>query len=354
MLQHSVVPPSPAPGPGNASTFPAILTPPSPRAARAPGLWLRAHLSELRETLSSAGAILLRGFEIAGPDAFAELARAFGGPLGHAYRGPSPRESVSAGVYTASEVPSTLVIPEHAEMSYLPRMPRHLFLWCQTPARRGGATTLVDARKLLGALDPARIAPLLEGPLRVRRRHALRARRVDLFELKPWPELFNTHDREQALRAAQEHGFKAYFEASGALTLESQQRAVRAHPVTGERAFLNHLLVYHASAPAALLESAWRNERALGALAAYPLARGYRALSGWLARDVATDVRTESGAPIPDACLDHVRSVVEAEAYHVAWRAGDMAIVDNHSVLHGRRPFRGPRQVAVAWSAKSA
>jgi len=35
--------------------------------------------------------------------------------------------------------------------------------------------------------------------------------------------------------------------------------------------------------------------------------------------------------------------VVDREALQLSWRRGDVAILDNHVVLHGRRPFRGAR-----------
>ena len=40
-----------------------------------------------------------------------------------------------------------------------------------------------------------------------------------------------------------------------------------------------------------------------------------------------------------------------AETAHPDWRSGDVAIVDNLSVAHGREPFGGPRQVFVTMTA---
>ena len=300
-----------------------------------------------------------------------------GGPLGDSYHGPSPRHQVSKAVYTASEVPSALVIPEHAEMSYLPRMTRHLFFWCQQPATTGGATTFVDARRVLDHLDPIpsqqnrtrvsrgldrtrvgrvdqSMVRLLTEPVRIRRRHAARAAHLDPFELKPWPAMFGTEDRDEAIERAYDLGFTARFDWSGALTLESEQATVRVHPESGERAWLNHLLVFHASAPAALFASAFRHERKLGALAGFPLAVGYRRWSARLGREVPADVRHADGSAIADDVVASVRAVVDALAVPLVWRGGDLVIVDNHMALHGRRPFSGPRRLAVAFSAAFA
>jgi alpha-ketoglutarate-dependent taurine dioxygenase len=333
--------------------YPRLFTPQGVRDAMAPVAWLGEHFARVSEAVQTTGAALLRGFAIDRPETFTSLATRFAGSLGDDYEGPSPRQQVARGAYTASEVPGTLSIPEHAEMSYLPRMTRHLFFWCQEPARSGGATTLVDGRRVLAALDEERIAPLLAGPLQIRRRHAPASFRRDPFELKPWNEMFATRDRGEALARASAFGFAARFEPSGALTLEHEQPAVRHHPETGARVWLNHLLVFHASAPEAILLGAARRDGVLGAAALYPAARAYRRLSARLGRDVASDVRC-AGEPIADEVVAHVRGVIDEKAVLLDWRKGDLVIVDNHLVLHGRRPFRGPRRIAVAWSSARA
>ncbi len=309
-----------------------------------------ATLPELRELVRSHGAVLLRGFELSRPEDFAELSARIGGRLGDSYEGPSPRKVLAKGVYSASEVPGHLVVPEHAEMSYLKQMARLLFFWCRTPAEEGGATTLVDGRRVLASLEPSRVEHLLAAPLKIRRRHARAEGLHDPFELKRWPEAFGAKTREQLLQHIASLGCTAYFERDGAVTLESFQDAVRLHPETNERVWLNHLLVFHASAPSALLRSALLNERRFSAGALYPLAETYRRFSWLFGPGVATDVRLHSGEPIPDATVSHVRDVVDRLAVPLEWQRGDLLVVDNHIALHGRRPFRGAREVVVAWS----
>jgi alpha-ketoglutarate-dependent taurine dioxygenase len=350
---------SPVPSPSTVASarphdFPRIFRPFSNAARKNPLAWLNEHLEEVHLALLRSGVVVLRSFAISEPDTFRALIRRVGGPLGTSYHGPSPRQSVAPEVYSASEVPSALVIPEHAEMSYLPHMARHLYFWCREPASSGGQTTFVDGRRLLDHFDAQLTAPLFSSPVRIRRRHAARRLRLDPFELKAWPDMFGTKDRERALAQAHELGFEASFDRRGALTLESEQWLARRHPETGERAFLNHLLVFHASTPAAILTSAFARERKLLALAAQPLAVGYRRLLRRLELEVASDVRYADGTQISDEVVSHVRSVVDRLALPFSWQRGDLAIVDNHIALHGRRPFRGPRSVAVAFSAAFA
>lgn len=106
--------------------------------------------------------------------------------------------------------------------------------------------------------------------------------------------------------------------------------------------------------PAAILASALRREHILRAGALIPFAASYRALLQRTRLGPATDVTLHDETPIPDLMVSHVRSVVEQAAIQVDWRKGDLIIVDNHLVLHGRRPFIGAREIGLAWSEASA
>jgi alpha-ketoglutarate-dependent taurine dioxygenase len=309
--------------------------------------WLRRELPRVQEALLRSGAVLLRGFELREPAEFAEAAELVAGPLDAEYEGPSPRTALGArGVYTASEVSGKVAIAEHAELSYMPRMPRHVLFWCRKPASFAGGTTLVDGRRVLARLDPARLVPLLEG-LRIRRRHARAHGPHDPFELKRWTLSFG-ETRGAASERVRALGFTARWERDGALTLEHTQPALRLHPETGEQAWLNHLLVFHASAPAAVLD------QPLASPALRRLALLYRAAMPRLGREVATDVTLPDGTPIDDATVAHVREAVADETVAIRWRAGDLLIVDNHIALHGRQPYRGAREVIAAWSRARA
>jgi alpha-ketoglutarate-dependent taurine dioxygenase len=308
-----------------------------------PERFVRRELQCLRDALRASGVVLLRGFGLDQPAQFAAVAECIGGPLDSQYEGPSPRTPLAArGVYTASEVSGKVAIAEHAELSYLRTMPRHVFFWCRQPAAFMGGTTVVDGRRVL-----ARLPELAELQLRIRRRHARAMGPHDPFELKRWTGSLG-RTRAEALRNAEALGFEARFERDGALTLEHVQPVVRTHPETGQRAWLNHLLVFHASAPVAVLDQplAHPSMRKLAAL--------YRTALPRFGRQVACDVSQLDGRPIDDAIVARVRDAVADETQVIGWRRGDLAIVDNHTAMHGRQPYRGAREVIAAWSAARA
>ena len=60
------------------------------------------------------------------------------------------------------------------------------------------------------------------------------------------------------------------------------------------------------------------------------------------------DTSYGDGAPIEAETLEILRAAYAAETRTFPWRAGDLLVVDNMLVAHGRAPYSGPRRVLVA------
>jgi hypothetical protein len=54
------------------------------------------------------------------------------------------------------------------------------------------------------------------------------------------------------------------------------------------------------------------------------------------------------GSAIPDNVLDTVREVYRQTAISFPWQPGDILMLDNRLVAHGRNPYTGDRKVIVA------
>ncbi len=59
----------------------------------------------------------------------------------------------------------------------------------------------------------------------------------------------------------------------------------------------------------------------------------------------------EDGTPIPRPLLEAVDATAAAEAVELAWRAGDVAMIDNTRWLHGRRGFTDRRRRVLSVTA---
>ncbi|WP_030456258.1 TauD/TfdA family dioxygenase [Herbidospora cretacea] len=66
--------------------------------------------------------------------------------------------------------------------------------------------------------------------------------------------------------------------------------------------------------------------------------------------DLPQSVQYADGTPIPAEHVIQARDRGLEHAVDVDWRTGDMLLIDNVLVGHGRRPFTGSRRVLVAMS----
>ena len=54
------------------------------------------------------------------------------------------------------------------------------------------------------------------------------------------------------------------------------------------------------------------------------------------------------GAPITAEDMAPAIALADELTHDLAWQAGDVALVDNFAVMHGRRPFSGRRRVLAS------
>lgn len=317
--------------------------------------WLSTEKTWLSGQLRSHGAVLLRGFDVRVPVDLERVARAIEPALKNEYLGTSPRDALSEYVFSASELPPFYPIPQHCEMSFLREPPRRLFFACLiAPRGGGGETPLCDFRRVATQLDPDVRDRFVRGGIRIIRNYdgpEARGRR-DLWKLKRWDEMFLTTDRAVVAEKCAEQGFEVTWRPNGRLRLVSEHEALRPHPDTGEIVWFNHVQVFHAASAASELRRVHGRQRDLRSLA---LSQFARLMIGARRRftpadDLPMHCTHRDGREIDPDDLEHLRDVIWRNMVVFPWRAGDVVAIDNNSVSHGRLPYRGPRQVVVAWA----
>ncbi|KAA3606105.1 MAG: taurine dioxygenase [Planctomycetota bacterium] len=315
--------------------------------------WLQENRDWWRQQRVEHGALLFRGFQVGTAQAFEQIALTMEPELQNHYLGTSPREAITPYTFSASELPGFYPIPQHLEMSFLATPPRWLFFYCLHAPKRGGETPLTDFRRVMQDLDPEVLRRFQEGGLRIIRNYNGPEAKDgwDLWKMKAWHEVFATTDRNEVEKQCAEQGFHPEWLEQGRLRLTHEQNACRKHPETGEDVWSNHVQVFHLDAAPLEYQSILRHGKRFGVFPWYWLAKILVAIKRRrpsLAQALHCTYR--DGSEIPKADLKHLQQVIWRHLTAIPWQKGDILAIDNASVAHGRLPYRGEREILVAWA----
>jgi alpha-ketoglutarate-dependent taurine dioxygenase len=277
------------------------------------------HRKLIRERLVLHGGVLFRGFSNANIDTFRQLIVALsGGPLEYQERS-SPRHEVGNSIYTSTDYPPDQSIFLHNEQSYNVIWPLHIFFHCTTAAPTGGATPLADCRKVYRRISKNTRDKLeSEGYCYVRHFGGMLG--------LPWREAFQTSQVSVVEEYCHANNIDFKWGKKDTLSTRQIRPVIRMHPETGEATWFNHLTFFNVSS--------------LGQEIAETL------LS--FGRDqVPNNTYYADGSDLEPAVYEELRSAYLAEQVSFPWRAGDVLMLDNMLVAHGREPFTPPREVVV-------
>lgn len=278
---------------------------------------------ELAASLLTHGALLFRGFAVKDAAAFGRFLDAISEQrLDYIYRS-TPRQTVGDRVFTSTVYPAALEIPLHQENAYQREWPMKLALCCLVPAGVGGETPLADVRKVTARLSGVLLDRFENLGVRYIRHYH------DGTDL-PWQTVFQTEDREVLASYCESHGIEQEWINHDTLRTIQRCQGVAHHPVTKERLFFNQAHLFHVSN--------------LGDA-------GARALTEVFGADqLPRNTTYGDGTEIDASDLQAIRNAFVAEAVVFPWEAGDVVVVDNMQVAHGRRAFKGKREVLAAMS----
>ena len=307
------------------SVFPLIVACQTPTATLEQAVaWVTANADHLVQEASKHGAVLFRGFPLASAQDFDAFVRAFDLP-GFTYEeslSNAVRVNHTARVFSANEAPPSAIINLHHEMAQTPIHPSKLFFYCQTAAPVGGATSICRSdvlwERILAECPDFAEACRTRG---LKYTHTMPAAAdAESGQGRSWASTFSAETRADAEVRMTELGCTWEWMDDDSVRVTSPALpAVRAL-ADGRSVFFNQLIA---------------------------------ALTGWddAKGDPSRVLRFGDDSPLDLPGAFRAAEIADALRFDVMWQSGDVAFIDNHVAMHGRRTFEGRRKVMAAFVA---
>ncbi len=284
-------------------------------------VWASTEKLRLAQLAKEHGAVLFRGFPIAGARDFDAFIRSF--DLDSFTYEESFSNAIRINktdlVFTANEAPPEVSIFLHHEMAQTPLYPAQLFFCCEIAPEADGETPLCRSDVVLSRLET-------EAPEFVRSCERLGVRYSNVMpgeddpasgQGRSWRSTLGVQSQSEAEARLSNLGY-----AFDWLPYESLRATTPVLPAIrtlkdGRRVFFNQLIAAFRG---------WQDAR----------------------NDAKKSIRFGDDSEIPAAAMQTAIDLADELSFDVAWQAGDVALVDNYLVMHGRRPFKGARRVLVS------
>jgi hypothetical protein len=286
--------------------------------------WVSEHAEELCEKASRHGAVLFRGFPLRTAEDFDRFLSAFGldsfpyeDSLSNAVRvNRTPR------VFTANEAPPTVTISLHHEMAQTPLYPSKLFFFCEKPAEEGGATPLCRSDILWDQIVER--FPKFAHDCQtkgVRYSHVMPSGDDPTSGMgRSWQSTLKTTTREGAEQRLRNLGYSWEWLTDGSLRAVTPILACVRELSPGRHAFFNQLIAAY---------TGWKDTR----------------------NDPSKAITFGDGGTLDPEAMKFAIETGERLIFDVPWQQGDVTLIDNFKVMHGRRTFSGTRKVLASLAA---
>jgi alpha-ketoglutarate-dependent taurine dioxygenase len=282
--------------------------------------WAANNSSWIEEHLLKCGGLLFRDFEVKKDFEFESFIQSIGSELiEYSYRS-TPRTLVEGKIYTSTEYPAEQFIPLHNEMAYSHNFPMKICFFSVKVAERGGETPIADSRKVFQRLDTKIKEKFIDKKIMYVRNYL---KGIDLA----WQDVFQTNNKSKVEDYCRNAGIDFEWKSEDHLRTIQVCPAVTIHPQTGDRVWFNQAHLFHVSSLQPQV-----CESLLDAIAEEDLPRN--AFYG-------------DGSSIETSIIEEIDRVYQQEAIIFPWKEGDILMLDNMLVAHGRKPFVGTRKVLV-------
>lgn len=282
--------------------------------------WVARHAGIIEHFLGVYGVVLLRGFPVDFPIDFLEVSRRICGDL-ILNNGEHPElTNAIPGVYQPVHYAPEEKLLWHSENSFCLDWPSVILFGCVTPADVGGKTPFVDTSAVFSMIASRDRDALSKNGIIYERFHIEGLGRS-------WRDLYGTDEIGEAKRVA--------LDRSEVLeTLDDQTvRATFRRPAfetgyEGSQVWFNQILHWHPSCLPESIRGAFK--------------------FGASKLKLLRNCRLGNGAELSDEFANAVFNAHYKNEMKFSWRSGDIAIINNVRVAHGREAFKGVREHLVS------
>ena len=284
--------------------------------------YYNSHIDLITSALRECGAVLFSNFQV-------NDINTFDGFVGTAldefvdYVGAAtPRKLLTNKVATSTEYPNVHEISLHNELSYEIKKPDKLLFCCITPPEQGGQTHLANVNEVFNNIDKNIIAEFEKrgGWMLIRNYGGGFGPTIE--------KGFGTNDIDKIKLDCQKRDIDIELLGTNNIRTKQIRNAVHYQPHTNIPLWINHVSFWHSS-------SLPRDQYAVLSQLFEPEEFPYATLFG-------------DGTVIPDEYITNIRNAYGQSEFMFDWQKGDVLLLDNYLIAHGRKPYSGERQIVVS------
>jgi alpha-ketoglutarate-dependent taurine dioxygenase len=239
----------------------------------------------------------------------------------------APRADLGDGVYSAPEWASDREMCHHHEGSYGVTYPDLLLLTTLRAPDGGGVLLLADTARVLEALPPAFAD-------RFRTHGWLLTRTFRPYLGLPWRTAFGSDDREEVSTLLDARKVEYAWSKDGTLTTRQHRPAVVTHPEDGAECWFNDLAFFNQWA----LDQAERDVL----------------LKTFGPEGLPFNTFLGDGTPLTPDDFQTLLDAYDAAGRQATLTPGELLVLDNVRTAHGREPYTGQWDLAVAPACRPA
>lgn len=283
--------------------------------------WVAVRKDELLDQATRHGAVLFRGFPVRSAEDFDAFVAALS-IENFPYRkslSNAVRINRTERVFTANESPPEVNILIHHEMAQTPIYPRWIMFFCEKAADEGGATQICRSDWLyerLAAECPQFIRDCEQKGLKYS--HVMPGEDDATSGMgRSWGKTLEAGSKEAAEQRLRELNYSFEWLDDNCLRVTTPMLPAVREVAPGRKTFFNQLIAAYGG---------WKDSR----------------------NDPADAIRHGDGSKLDANGVQKAIDISEELSFEAEWQDGDVALIDNTVVLHGRRPFGGTRKVLAS------